>query len=110
VYGEQVEYSGPLFRETSTDSDGMRVWFDHAAEGLSAHDGPLTGFELAGADHKFVSASARIDGASVVVTNPSIENPKYVRYGWSNAPTSTLFNSAGLPASPFTSEPDIPKP
>jgi sialate O-acetylesterase len=110
TYGEDIEYSGPLFRETSIEDDGVHVWFNHAASGLSAHDGRLTGFEIAGPDRKFVGASARIDGSTVVVTNSSIENPRYVRYGWANAPVVNLFNSAGLPASPFTSEPEIPKP
>jgi sialate O-acetylesterase len=57
-----------------------------------------------------VSASARIDGGSVLVMSPQVETPKYVRYGWANSPLVNLFNSAGLPASPFTSEDAIPPP
>jgi sialate O-acetylesterase len=40
----------------------------------------------------------------VLVRNPQIEEPQSVRYAWSNAPIVNLFNSAGLPASPFSSE------
>jgi sialate O-acetylesterase len=113
AYGEQVEDSGPVYRQTSVDGGSIRVWFDHA-EGLAAKGGPLTGFEVAGGDHNFVKAEARIEngngGESIVVSSPSVTNPKYVRYGWQNAPVLNLFNSAGLPASPFTSEKDIPKP
>jgi sialate O-acetylesterase len=29
--------------------------------------------------------------------------PVYVRYGWANNPACNLYNSAGLPASPFRS-------
>jgi len=110
AYNEPVEYSGPLFRQASPDADGMRVWFDHAAGGLASKGGDLTGFEIAGDDHRFVTATARIDNRSIVVTSPQVSAPKYVRYGWSNAPVLNLYNSAGLPASPFTSEDAIPSP
>ena len=67
AYGESVEYSGPLFRQATPESDGVRVWFDHAARGLVAKGGALQGFEIAGDDCHFVPATARIDGKTVVV-------------------------------------------
>lgn len=108
VYGERVEYSGPAYRQTSTEKNGLRVWFDHAAGGLSAQGGALQGFEVAGGEHRFFAATARIDGSSVLVNNTQVEQPKYARYGWQNTPVVNLYNSAGLPASPFTSEEVIP--
>jgi sialate O-acetylesterase len=110
AYGENIEYSGPLFRQTSTEDGGVRVWFDHDTGGLVARGDVIQGFEIAGEDHQFVSARANIDGSSVLVTNSQIERPKYVRYGWANSPTVNLYNSLGLPASPFTSEETIPAP
>lgn len=113
-YGEQVEYSGPLYRQASIDGNSVRVWFDHAGSGLVAKGGPLKGFEVAGADHKFVPATGRIEhsgfGDSVVVSSPQVAQPEFVRYGWANYPAVDLFNGAGLPASPFTSEKEIPQP
>jgi sialate O-acetylesterase len=110
AYGENVEYSGPLFRATSIEDDGVRVWFDHASSGLVGKGGTLQGFEIAGDDHHFTPANARIDGHSVLVSSGEVSAPKYVRYGWANAPVVNLFNGAGLPASPFTSEEKIPTP
>ena len=110
AYGEHVEYSGPLFRQATPENDGVRVWFDHASNGLAAKGDALQGFEIAGDDCHFVTAAARIDGQTVVVSNPQVAAPKYVRYGWANAPVVNLFNSDGLPASPFTSEDAIPAP
>ncbi|MBT9330930.1 sialate O-acetylesterase [Paracidobacterium acidisoli] len=109
-YGEKVEYSGPAFRKATVDGTAMRVWFDHAVSGLTAKGGEPTGFEVAGADHKFVTATAHIDGDSIVASNAAVPEPEYVRYGWQNAPVVNLFNGAGLPASPFTSEKRIPQP
>jgi sialate O-acetylesterase len=84
------------------------VWFDHASGGLSAKGGNVEGFEIAGGDGRFVSATARIDGDTVLVSSGEVADPKQVRYGWANAPVVNLFNSAGLPASPFTSQEEIP--
>jgi sialate O-acetylesterase len=110
AYGEPIEYSGPLFRQATAESDGMRVWFNHIEGGLVAKGGTLQGFEIAGEDHQFHTASARIDAGTVVVTNPQVARPVYVRFGWENSPVVTLYNSAGLPASSFTSEDKIPVP
>jgi sialate O-acetylesterase len=103
VYGEAVDYSGPLFRQATRDGAGMRIWFDHA-EGLKSKGGALAGFEVAGADKQFVPATAAIDGLSVEVTSTTIKNPEYVRYGWENVTSANLYNGVDLPASTFTSE------
>lgn len=104
AYGKQVEYSGPLFRKTSVNGSALQVWFDHTTGGLKG----TSGFEISGADRHFVPANAQIDGDSVVLTADGISAPKYTRYGWANAPTVSLVNGIGLPASPFTSEEQIP--
>jgi sialate O-acetylesterase len=103
VYGKAVEYSGPLFKTTAVEGSALRVSFSHTA-GLKAKGNGLTGFEIAGADRKFVAATARIDHDSVLVSVPSIASPVYARYGWDSSPECNLYNEAGLPASPFTSE------
>lgn len=110
AYGEQVEYSGPAYRQATLEGPAIRVWFDHPAGGLVERGGDLRGFEVAGEDGRFVTAAARIEGNTVVVSSAGLAEPKYVRYGWANAPVVNLFNSAGLPASPFTSQDTIPVP
>lgn len=100
AYGESVEWSGPLYRETTREEHALRVWFDHA-EGLTAKGGPLTGFEVAGADGKYVAADAKIEGASVVVSSATVPEPVSVRYAWAANPACNLYNREGLPASPF---------
>ena len=114
VYAEKVEYSGPAFREatsehTSAGTTSLRVWFDHAA-GLTARGSSLTSFELAGPDHQFVSAQARIEGQTVLVTAPAVTDPRYVRFGWTGVVQDNLYNASGLPASTFTSERPFPTP
>ncbi|MBV8113972.1 MAG: sialate O-acetylesterase, partial [Silvibacterium sp.] len=104
VYGERgMEYSGPLFREATVEGSFMRLWFDHAASGLTSDSAPA-GFEIAGGDGKFVPATAKIDGSTVVVQAVGVANPKYVRYGWAGWTDANLFNKEKLPASTFTSK------
>jgi len=102
AYGENVEYSGPLFRQATNESGGMRVWFDHA-EGLNSRGIDPLGFEVAGEEKRFHPAIAKIEGRGILVSSQEVPRPKFVRYGWSNAPVLNLYNAAGLPASPFTS-------
>jgi sialate O-acetylesterase len=114
-YGEpDLEYSGPMFREATPEGDSIRAWFDHArgltakegqtAQGPAIKSGEVTSVEVAGADGKFVPATATIDGETVVASSPDVPNPVAIRYGWASSPQCNLFNSDGLPASPFTSE------
>ena len=86
VYGQAVPYSGPAFRQATEElqPDGttsLRVWFDHA-EGLTNRGKPLSAFEIAGPDHRFVSALARVEGETVLVHAPAVEHPAFVRFGW----------------------------
>ena len=67
--------------------------------------GKLGGFVIGNKDGKWAWADATIDGTAVVVSSPDIKEPVAVRYAYSNNPVkANLYNKAGLPASPFTTE------
>ena len=76
----------------------------HVGGGLVAKEGKLKGFEIAGADGKFVEASTAIKGDTIVAFSESVSTPTAVRYAWSNVPEASLWNKAGLPASPFRTD------
>ncbi|MFT3737796.1 MAG: sialate O-acetylesterase [Breznakibacter sp.] len=102
TYGKQdLVYSGPVFRSAVARGSKMTVAFDHVGSGLKAKDGRLDHFEVAGADGVFVAAQAKIKGATVEVSSPTVRQPKYVRYAWKNYLVPDLFNKEGLPAAPF---------
>ncbi len=101
-YGKSgIEFSGPLPREVKKEGASLRVAFDHADGGLVARGEKLDLFEIAGADGKYVAADAKLDGASVVVSNPTVAEPVSVRYAWRDDAIGVLFNQTGLPASSF---------
>jgi len=103
TYGRDQVYSGPLFREARVEGNAMRLFFDYAEGGL-ASKGELTSFAIAGADRKFARAQAVIDGETLVVSSPAVPAPVAVRYGWAEDPICTLYNTAGLPMSPFRTD------
>ena len=104
AYEEKIEYSGPLFEKAEVSGNQIVVHFTHVGSGLTAKDGPLKGFALAGADKKFSPAEASIQDNTVVVSSPTVPSPVYVRYGWNSVPEVNLYNVEGLPASPFRTD------
>ncbi|WP_426060904.1 sialate O-acetylesterase [Hymenobacter sp. B1770] len=111
AYGEKnVVASGPLYQGMQINGNKVTLSFTSAGSGLLAKGGgELKGFAVAGLDKKFVWAQARIEGNRVVVWNDQVANPAVVRYAWADNPEgANLYNKEGLPASPFTTEPEVP--
>lgn len=104
VYGQELEYSGPVLEHSRFEGAEAHLEFSHAA-GLGPRDGGvLQGFAIAGADRKFYPAAAKISGTTVIVSNPQVPNPAAVRYAWAGNPICNLTNGAGLPAGPFRTD------
>ena len=107
AYGEDLVYSGPLYRDHVVEGDRMILFFDHTGSGLVARGSSQPGgFAIAGSDGRFVWADARIDGNTVVVSSDSVTKPVAVRYAWADNPDrANLYNKEGLPAAPFRTVP-----
>jgi sialate O-acetylesterase len=98
--------SGPKFKNMEVKGNAAIISFDYVEGGLVSRDGqPLTWFTIAGADGKFVPATATIEGDKVVVTSPDVPTPTTVRFAWDEIAMPNLSNKAGLPALPFRSNP-----
>ena len=104
AYGEKIVYSGPVYQSQRIEDNQVILSFEHANSGLIAKGGPLRGFTIAGAAGEFRPAKAEIEGNTVVVSSSEVSKPTAVRYGWANVPDVNLFNTEGLPASPFRTE------
>lgn len=106
VYGKTVPaISGPLPAGSTINGDAITISFHHTNGGLkSITGGPLTGFQIAGADQQWKPAEAKIVGETVVVSSPEVTQPVAVRYAWKDWPDYSLANGAGLPASPFRTD------
>lgn len=106
-YGKKdLIYSGPTFKSLERKADKLLISFESTGGALSVTNkyGYVEGFAVAGADKKFVWAKAHAVGDQVLVYASQIADPVYVRYAWGNNPDVNLYNKAGLPAVPFSTE------
>jgi len=105
AYGEQIEFSGPWYDSMKIDGDTVRLNFKHVDGGLITRGGDtVKGFQIAGDDHTWHWADAKINGSSVVVHSDEVPHPAAVRYAWANNPVCNLYNKDGLPAVPFRTD------
>ncbi|HMH44082.1 MAG TPA: sialate O-acetylesterase [Pyrinomonadaceae bacterium] len=112
VYGRRLTRSGPMFREMKIAGSRIVLQFAAAGEGLRIRDGDkLEEFAVAGADHKWFWARARITGRDKIeVWAEAVPHPLAVRYAFNNNPRKpNLTNETGLPAGPFRTD-DWPGP
>ena len=86
------------------DGGSAILSFEHAG-GLKTSDGrAVKGFAIAGDDHKWVWADAKIVGDKVVVSSSQVAHPVAVRYAWASYMELNLQNGDGLPAFPFRTD------
>ncbi len=106
VYGQKnVVWSGPTFQKMKTEGNTIAITFTNTGSGLISRDGkPLTWFSIAGADGKFFSAKAEINGNKITVSSTDVLHPVSVRFGWNEAVQSNFVNKEGFPAVPFRSD------
>ncbi|MDR2675612.1 MAG: sialate O-acetylesterase [Opitutaceae bacterium] len=103
AYGKPGLCASPFFEAATVANGKIICRLDSAAKGLRTSGNlPPGGFEIAGADGKFVPAAASIDGETLVVFSPKVPAPAAVRYAWSNTCSgANIVNAAGLPLAPF---------
>ena len=102
-----VDAFPPVFSEAEFKDGKATVSFTNpGAMGLSPINVELGGFELAGEDKVFHPAKAKVlgDRMKIQVWSSEVPEPVAVRYGMKNWSVATLYNSFGIPASPFRSD------
>lgn len=107
VYGRKLTSTGPMLRGSKVEGGKIVLTFDDVGTGLKIRDGDkLDEFAIAGADHKWVWAEAKIIGKNQVeVWSSAVVQPLAVRYAFNNNPKHpNLTNESGLPASPFRTD------
>jgi sialate O-acetylesterase len=107
AYGQDVIYSGPMYDSMTVEGDNVRVRFKYVYGGMTAKNWPpgaRSGFEIAGDDRRFVEATARIEGETVVVHSDLVTHPVAIRFNWKNNPWYHLYNRGSLPAAPFRTD------
>ncbi len=104
-YGKKaIETSGPVYKSMKVKGNKIIIAFTNAKGLIALNNQPLQEFVIAGSDKKFVPAQAIIKGNTVTVWSNEINTPLAVRFNWSKVPQAELYNSAGLPATPFRTD------
>jgi sialate O-acetylesterase len=95
--------AGPLYESMEISGKSIILTFKSIGSGLYANS-LLYGFQIAGADGRYVWANAVVlTKTRVKVWSDKVPNPQNVRYAWDDNPAgANLKNKEGLPASPFT--------
>ena len=103
AYHRPVAYSGPLMDDLVQKGNKLVLHFKWVGRGLVSRGGEPKGFEIAGYDHHFYPANARIVGDTVEVFNSSVKEPLELRYGWADNPSCNLYNQGRPAGFPFSS-------
>jgi len=107
AYGKTgLIYTGPELIEARVEGSSVIAKFRNTGSGLvyKPSINGISGFaiEEKGASPAFRWASSvKIEGDTVVISDPAIKNPTGLFYGWSSNPHETLFNKEGYTAFPF---------
>lgn len=106
TYDKDVPSESPAFQKMKVVGHKAVLKFKHTYGGLVGKDSQLlTWFEIAGADGKFISAEAKITGKETIeVSAAGVDKPVAVRFAWNQLAQPNLFNKAGLPAEPFSTQ------
>lgn len=105
TYGKKgIAYQSPAYSEMKIEKGKIKISFEHAENGLIAKGGAPNEFAIAGADHLFYPAVAKINGSTITVSAKEVKQPVAVRFAWSNRSIGNLFNKEGLPVSSFRTD------
>lgn len=104
TYGmEAIDSKSPRYDSMVIKNHGILLYFRNAESGLFSY-GDLSEFEIAGDDHVFHPATAKIVKLQVHVRSEKVANPVAVRYAWRNYVQGSLFDTNLLPASSFRTD------
>jgi sialate O-acetylesterase len=107
TYGKGgFDASAPLYVSHEIKGNKVLVTFSAETLGVGPKGENLEGFEVAGEDRKFYPAAAKVGRTCNVieVVSDSVAAPVAVRYGFRNYCNVSVYNTFGIPASPFRTD------
>ena len=98
VYKQHVS-KGPKVKKWKVKNNKVHITFDSNLTNKSVKSSHT--FYIAGNDQKYYPAEVRIEKKNVIVFSSRVDKPVSIYYAWTDNPELLIFNTEGLPASPF---------
>jgi sialate O-acetylesterase len=97
-------YIPPTYKSMEIADSAIVISFNNAEQGICPTKKELKGFEIAGEDKIFVSATAIEKSGKIVVSSEKVTHPVALRYLYKNYAEASVFNTYNIPVSPFRTD------
>ena len=99
-----IGYMPPVMHGIEIKDSLLIVSFDNIPMGITSFGKEVSCFEIAGEDHIFYPAKAKVRSKSVVLSSSDVEKPVAVRYAFKDFVVGQLFSTEGIPVPSFRSD------
>ena len=97
-------YKSPAYQSMQLEKGKVRLTFSNILTGLKCTGKSPERFLIAGNDQKFVPATAKIDGSTIVLSSKLVKVPVAVRFCFDDTTMPDVFSNEGLPLAPFRTD------
>lgn len=97
-------YKSPNFKSMKIEKGKIRLTFNNVLTGLKSTGKNPKHFLIAGDDHKYVTATAKIEDSTIVVWSKEVRVPVAVRFCFDDTTMSDVFSTEDLPLAPFRTD------
>lgn len=97
-------YKSPAYQSMQVEKDKVRLTFSNILTGLKCTAKTPERFLIAGDDQKFVPATAKIEGSTIVLSSKLVKTPIAVRFCFDDTTMPDVFSAEGLPLAPFRTD------
>ena len=97
-------YKSPAYQSMTVEKDKIRLAFSNVLTGLKSTGKTPALFLIAGDDQKFVPATAKIEGSTVVLSSKLVKSPVAARFCFDDTSMPDVFSNEGLPLAPFRTD------
>lgn len=97
-------YKSPVYQSMQVEKNIVRLNFSNVLTGLKCTGKTPTKFLIAGDDQKFLEATAKIEGNSIMLSSKLVKTPVAVRFCFDDTSMPDVFSNEGLPLAPFRTD------
>ncbi|MBW8325375.1 MAG: sialate O-acetylesterase [Prolixibacteraceae bacterium] len=97
-------YKSPAYQSMLIEKGKLRLSFNHVPTGLKSTGKTPLQFMIAGDDQKFVPATAKIEGNTVILSSKLVKAPVAARFCFDDTSMPDVFSNEGLPLAPFRTD------